>query len=377
MRKKNIFKTTMKRIVSVITICCIFFSIVSCSSNPGNDRNKNNFASDYSPGEENLHGNTVDNMNNGGIATQQGRWIYYISSTTTITKENTYTGEKSTIFSGGDCIHYLSVCKDYLYFISNDNLYRIRTDGQDMTFISDTSWYYMYNCKIYFTIETQISALKTVKNLCYIDTENISSEPVELFSLGGGEIVVGIDSNGYVITQPADLRREEIDYYAIRVYNIETGEMNTYSLEEFGGVDIVSICDGTAYCFSRDGKSNVLILKLSDMSATTRDLTFDNYAEWWSSINCVEDNFYLCSLISTFNGTLHMLGRTTDGLNDIAKGQVISISDDGARNICIAGDWIFYVFGYGNFSNGFNHIYRIDKNGENWSEVEPVYSTVN
>jgi hypothetical protein len=81
-------------------------------------------------------GNTVGNIVNRGFAAVQGDWIYYCNSTffsTSLDRVRTDGTQKTQLLD--DFIMYLNVMDDWIYFSTEEGLYKVRTDGTERALI--------------------------------------------------------------------------------------------------------------------------------------------------------------------------------------------------------------------------------------------------
>ncbi len=239
----------------IIIICAVLFlatiigMVHSNNTNPSYDIDyeQDDFVSDYSPGEENLNGNTCENLKNGAIVAKQGSWIYYCSDEG-LYKTNEATGENYTIIYG-EQVSDVAVCKDYVYFVlwdeSDDGIFRVRTDGENLEKISDANEYFFENEYIYFTEKTP----------------------------------VGISSYDYsIVRKHVGLLEQTQPVYDLEENECFEGVYNGYVI--ISGKEVVSFCD-----------TQTLAVQRYDWEGLAGDMHFDE-----NKLICVDD-----SKISTFD----------------------------------------------------------------------------
>lgn len=109
--------------ISTILISIIF---AGCSSTNTNTNSSTTI---------NTVGNTNGNINNGGIAAQQGDWIYYDNDG--LYKIKTEGTEKIKICD--DVARYINAAGNWIYYCNDadmDKLYKIKTDGTGRSRVS-------------------------------------------------------------------------------------------------------------------------------------------------------------------------------------------------------------------------------------------------
>ena len=88
---------------------------------------------------ERTYGNLLGNINNRGLASKQGEWTYFASSTGVykIKDDNT---QLSRICDARGAYH-VNVSGGWVYFLNNCNIYKVRTNGFDYQKFSDAKAY--------------------------------------------------------------------------------------------------------------------------------------------------------------------------------------------------------------------------------------------
>ncbi|WP_080833658.1 DUF5050 domain-containing protein [Cohnella massiliensis] len=107
---------------------------ISCELNGISVTNKVTvlFKSDYEPGFENIIGNTVANINNGGSVATQGDWIYYANryADSGVLYKVKKDGSDKTVLDERAGNKSINVVGDWIYYIDQDfKVVKIRTDG--------------------------------------------------------------------------------------------------------------------------------------------------------------------------------------------------------------------------------------------------------
>ena len=72
------------------------------------------------------YGNSAGNLHNGGHATKQGEWIFYSTRTGIYKTNGQKTKKLSDVIARG-----MNICGDWLYYLSDQKCYRIKTNGQN------------------------------------------------------------------------------------------------------------------------------------------------------------------------------------------------------------------------------------------------------
>jgi len=107
----------------------------SPSKETGINSSKDNPAKD-SP--VNTLGNTMDNIQNRGLAAQQGKWVYYNCNGLCKVMDDMKTGWKRLNW---DSAQYINVIGDWIYYVRGSTLYKMKTDGSERRELSKENCY--------------------------------------------------------------------------------------------------------------------------------------------------------------------------------------------------------------------------------------------
>lgn len=323
------------------------------------------FAPDYESEDEiNILGNTNSNYKNGAWVAGQGKWTYCIVSNQII-KFWGFVEEfdKQIVWDGtndGD-VRRLSVCGDYLYFLSNAGLCRVRTDGTNYEVIFEEADsyihndYVVYDQKIYTSMSRQVSATKYSHYFIEYDCDDKSVN--EIYEASDYEFI-GADS-GYLVFR---IGEDSDGSNKMLVYRISDGTANKVTVDD----DKVSffLSDGNLYCLSSGwfGKYSIQNIQVVDLAAlkTVRHINPD-------------EGVSVDTLNITEGGEKIILGQN-DGIGfiytsddfDFSKWYVIN--EDPSTNVC------FYDSSYYYKCN--ERYYRTTSGNTFWGEITAV-NTVN
>lgn len=279
---------------------------------------------------EERRGNTSGNINNRGIAAQQGEWIYY-SKVSGIYKMR-IDGSENTMLTD-DFAVYLNVVDDWIYYVlaGGDGIYKIRTEGNEPTKIAaDTA-----------------SRLNLVGDWLYY--ENVDGiYKVGLNGTGHTLIIEDSASMGLCIADgwiyyPVKPSLQSLDEFWT-VYKVHTDGSGRTKLNDDKTTNL-NVSDGWIYysIFINDyGSSGIYrmetngdnLTKVSDVKPSNLNVVGD-----WMYFNVPDDN-----------GSLYKM--RIDG-SDYTK-----LNNDQSESINVLDDWIFY----NNWSDNKN-LYRIRTDG--------------
>lgn len=342
---------------AIIAFISLFALNPSKSDNPkvsGTVEYDDGFVSDYSIGEENLNGNTCENLKTGAIVAKQGSWLYYCGNEG-LYKTNEDTKETQTILSGS-LVTDIAVYKDYVYFVLWDGfaegVFRIRTDGMYMEKVSDAENYFFYQEYIYFSEATPTGLSSSDYSIVRKHTDSID-EAETIYNLDSGEALSGV-YNGYVIISG----NEEVT-----LYNIASKQFETYAWQDVSYYDmhfdensLICINDNTASIFNLD----------------TKEVTEEKFYNKLNLGNINNGRYYF----TYYTGGNYYLNPGTDVLGYtypyLIDGENTKLKEldtgDILKYITIIDDWIYYAGAAGS-SMEIGEIVRIDTNGENFEVI--------
>lgn len=312
------------------------------------------FVRDYSAGEENLDGNTCENLKNGAIVAKQGSWLYY-SGHEGLYKTNEDTKETQTILSNS-LVTDIAVCKDYVYFVlwdgSAEGVFRIRTDGMYMEKVADSKGYFFCQEYIYYEEKRPTGLSSSDYSIVRKHVDSIN-EAETIYDLGEGEALSGV-YNGYVVISG----NEEVILYDIALERFESCVWQDVSHYDMHFDENKLICvDGN---------------KVSIFDINTKEITEEEFYSELDLGNINNGKYYFTYYTGGnfyLNPGTHVLGYTYPYLID-GKNTKLKELDTGniLDSINIIDGWVYYAGGAGS-SLETGEIVRIDNNGENFEII--------
>lgn len=298
----------------LVLIVSIAGVVVSNDSNTSDNTEyeQNNFVSDYLPGEENLDGNTCENLKNNAFVAKQGKWIYYAADDD-LFKKNENTGETILLHSN-EYLKSISVCKNYIYYISSvdgtDTIYRILTDGTFVEEIADSSIYFFENEWIYFVSSEPSGMSSTIDTICKVNVNDIS-DITPVYALKTNEHLDGVYNKKIIVSDHKEYLKliNVSDYTEKGIYwNGLTSDMHfdqgdILCVDEYG-VNVLNISTEKTYKIN----GGAYFEKISYLNIANGNhffvFTIPNFGYAEHNLVCLNDNNYI-ELDSTSNMVLH------------------------------------------------------------------------
>lgn len=343
MKKHNLEKNVGLIIAFVAIIAIIALVFIPIEEKDSPVEYDDDFTSDYSIGEENLNGNTCENLKTGAIVAKQGSWLYYCGYEG-LYKTNEDTKETQTILSGS-LVTDIAVCKDYVYFVlwdgSAEGVFRIRTDGMYMEKVSDAENYFFYQEYIYFSEATPTGLSSSDYSIVRKHTDSID-EAETIYNLGSGEALSGV-YNGYVIISG----NEEVT-----LYNIASKQFETYEWQDVSYYDM-HFDENSLICINKN--------KASIFNLDTKEITEEDFYGELEYINRNNGRYYFrYHRLLGYTRSYWIDGKNTKYI-ELDTGNIL-------HDINIIDGWIYYEGGAGS-SMEIGEIVRIDTNGENFEVI--------
>lgn len=334
------------------------------------DSSEDSFISDWTEGEKNSVGNSSWNLSSFGYVTEQGDWTYFFVNDS-LCKEDV-NGNKYTIASSVSGRN-LNIIGDWLYFYQSGLLYRIRTDGNEMSSIPVYSdMFYVTEDGIVYLSENQVSAeyFQISLNICELDFTN--------------------NREVYKFDEYSDNYRMDFSFLGIYADNIYLSAYyekkanykipSDYSTVGICAVNIKNntfeiVSDNKKFVFAKGFIVNNKLLavgKYYHMDNPYEDLMLEN--EMWSlNLDSMESEILLdfpvdINAIGYLDindgqfvlGLEHGMFRAT--LENWQSELATEISGDAAYGIALTEKYIYYrLANVGDYT-----LYRVDYNGDNW-----------
>ncbi|MBQ3088510.1 MAG: DUF5050 domain-containing protein [Clostridia bacterium] len=207
------------------------------------------------------YGNSAGNLHNGGHATKQGEWIFYSTRTGIYKTNGQKTKKLSDVIARG-----MNICGDWLYYLSDQKCYRIKTNGQNQeVFLNDVSslyiadgWVYyqtykydgLYRIKTDKTQNKHIIKEDKISNLNIIDNKIYWGNNVDLYvaNCDGSNIKHYVDAGSQELIIDKGLKYTSGN---LDVENIDG--TNTKVLVQSGAMNIVLQDDWIYFIYYEDG----------------------------------------------------------------------------------------------------------------------------
>lgn len=292
----------------------------------------------------NIEGNSLNNLNNFGIASVQGGYIYYSNFSD---NQNLYKMKVDGSFniklteSGG--LSHINVLGDWIYYSGNDGkLYKMKTDGSQNTVVVSDEVYFTYVTadSIYFYSDGSLYKMKHDGSsktsivastdpwhyyisdgyVYYVDNGGISK--VKMDGTGGTVIINGDVSEFSVSQNSIYYIGDENKLYKKGIDGRTSQQLTSDTVKDINvkgnWVYYINVSDGDKlYKVAVDGSSRTKI-------GSTSIYDYVNIAG--DNIFCVNDNFDF----TTYR-------MDTNGMNKTA------IGSDKAASIKLAGNLVYYV----------------------------------
>jgi serine/threonine protein kinase len=284
------------------------------------------------------YGNSAGNIDNAGIAAQQGDWVYYMNWS-----DNEYLykiqtdGTERTKLSSDPC-SYINVVGDWIFYINGsdrDTVYKIRTNGKSRKKLNDDisfdisvagDWiYYMNGSDNYTLYKMRTDGTKKTKlNSDESEDANIIGDWIYYKNCSDNGYLYKIQTDGTGRTKFNGDQAYNINVNGGWIYyrNVSEGNWNIYKIET----------DGT-------GKTK---------------LNSDYNSDY---INVVGDWIYYIN--TSDNRSIYKI--RTDG-----TGRTKLNSDDSSF-INVVGDWVYYIV---RIDNDGRYLYKIRMDGTDRQKVE-------
>ena len=343
----------------------------------------NNICLDYTEGNENKNGNSIQNHHHTSL-TKQEDYIYYIDDNYIKKIDSSYIPDDvavihpETLYSdefGQQDIHYINVYKNYIYFSSwyNDvyEIYRIPTSyikgfGKQKIAESISDDFYFDDGNLYYAAKKETSASSGIIVLNKICIDE-SMKTVEITEMGTDSSTEGVHyigvNNGYAfwantkIKQKMGGSEEKIDSYSR--YNIKNNNTDIVKPNTDIGSCFYKISNEKVYCTATDvsllldrtfGGEKCTYYEINFEDKVTKEHSYDLSC----TINCFYENGDFL-ITNGKNGTY----LTDEELLKENKG--LKITDDSIDHPYVFDNDIYY------FED--DYLCYIDKQGENWCKV--------
>ena len=285
------------------------------------------------------YGNTSGNSNNTGIATQDGKWIYYVeiddSEPVGICKVKT-NGKKTEKVAEGN-MHYLNIVDNYIYCLEYDeeklqnNLIKIKTNGkkkeilardiEEETITVADGWVYYHKNDNLYRVKT--NGTEKIK----ISSKDISYYQIDdnwiyyIYDKEGTEYIAKMKVNGEdnqrIAKADEDTYFETLYIKGNKVYYVISEYDDNYNLDYY------------LYKMNKKGEKNEKICRL-DSNINHINMQED---EIYYTVTEDYDSYKIKSI--KYNGT---------NKRTIKEAEMV-------MNINIAEDWIFFVSVDDNYDN--------------------------
>lgn len=287
-------------------------------------------------------GNIIGNIRNYGYATEDGKYIYFLSpnedgTKTGIFRVNSKGEKKKELYMAEDEITKvasINVRKNYIYFIAfkdeavseedarDNKIYRMKLDGSDLQIINDNDF----------------------NNNCY-----------EVYVVGNYVYYIGTDSNIYKMKLNGSDRElvsgNKTGYLGITddyiIYNkLETGEKYTTSIMDLNGENSRPIIEGKRL-YSVSVKDNYIYyadenkkIKRTKIGSNEEELVLDTQAY---NFNLKDGYMYYLNFKDVENGdrTICIYRLKADGKT--TKPECIKELKTYSQFLNVVNDWVFYM----------------------------------
>ncbi|WBW98083.1 DUF5050 domain-containing protein [Oceanirhabdus sp. W0125-5] len=249
--------------------------------------------------------NSISNLNNSGIASIQGDWIYYISKKDinySLYKKRVDNSEETKICD--DDSLSINVIGDYIYYISDSNIYRIKTDGSDRKQLSDQ----------------KATKIHVVDGFIYY--QNINDMKLYRLNIITNETFKLCDD-----TAEADkffVKDDWIYYTSNGLYKINVDGSGKSKISD-NTCHFPTIIDNLVYYLADDK-----IYKMN-LDGSSREEIFSSEALSW--VNITKKHIYFTDIN---NGGIYRINLDGSAMK--------KISDDFAYKINIIGNWLYYDY---------------------------------
>lgn len=292
----------------------------------------------------NAEGNSLANINNFGLASVQGGFIYYSNYSD---NQNLYKmkadGSSNTKLNSDGGVSHINVLGDWIYYSGNDGkLYRMKVDGSQKSIFINEEVYFSYVTAdfIYFYSNGSLNRMKLDGSA---RTSIIASADQWNYYISGG-FVYYID-NGKLLkvktdgTQNTTIINGDVDQLAVSGNNIYfvNYEQKLYKTGLDGKVKVqitddkvrnINLSGNWIYYINASDESNVYKVAL-DGTFRTRVGNLSVY----DSINIVGDNIFCANVI--LNSTIYRMASDGSGKIKIGSGM--------AGSFKFINDRVYYV----------------------------------
>ncbi len=352
------------------------------------DKPQGKFISDWQDGEMNIEGNKPSNTANSKYlsVTEQGSWIYYVDNYS-ICKEDAY-GQQYIIAEFSNRPKQLSVVGDWIYYLYETNLYKIRTDGECQTLLiedvgSPWSSYYIYNDRIYYFINEQTSAdtFKSTLHSCTLDT----LDDIGIFYLSdlsmeedviGWNILGMFENKLLAIPEVENLDESKYLPQGIFYFDLDTYEVGWLTDRRDPFLDFESqhfdffLANNCIIAFGMKS-GNCPWIRIYDLHTydiiPVNPVINGNEIYFLRSLNYdeINDRYIMACTFYVDKESFFVDKETsifiTDGIEGLKNNNWTEISSDNARILMTTSNYIYYDVD--------DVLYRIDYDGQNWKRI--------
>ncbi len=331
--KKKTQRLTFAAITAVIVLCVAVLLPMMHSSLFLQSGSTSSEASSQVQDKTSTLGNSTGNLANGGLAAEDGSYIYYVNY---FDGGSIWRAEKDgtkAMKLNSDASSYLNVKNGYIYYINNSHnspsIYCVKTDGTEnweiydgiasgpgpieSLILSDDALYFLSSGMI-FKCESQFSA-----------DSYVIANPVEIKVKGSvHRFTLGSDGRLYYSLLEGD---KEI-YYALNTVT-NTVEKLCEGLKTESGVN-----EHAGFLYYSSTEHHLQALDMNKSTPSNKQLIlFTNNSP--TCINAVPSNNH--KIVYCAKNELRMSQQTSEGSTDIP------ITQKRAYNINVAGDYVFFT----------------------------------
>ncbi len=293
------------------------------------------------PGVVNTRGNTSINLNNGGHVAQQGDWLYFTEGNDGLYKERLDGTDRETLIDSG-WVQYINVVGDWVYYLQQSGVSRIKTDGSGQEFLFENPAYpwqlqlHVVDDVFYYMVDLEEGSA--------IYRQPIGGSPQILYAINEENTFVDIEAveGGWIYFYVFE------DVTTLMKMTLEGKEITP--LARGNGLIYAQVIGDAIYYFENSDTYSPVYRIDTDGSNKTQVLdavyeSFQIHDGWiyYTHYNNDEDASY------KREGRLYK--ARLDG------SERTQLTDHDANDPCIAGDWIFY----GTYLNG--NVHRIKTDG--------------